>query len=213
MGNYGSGLCFGYLEWCLSIELYHSHFFKNFIYPTEIFNLNKLMSDNMSKPRRESANKPNDSIDESKNVSELNETLTQLKNDIADMQSRYQELDNNMRSQNEKISELKELEGKTASPEKLVDVLNLQNKYNDLYNSVKMLNEKFTSPSSANIMGKTESSQNIDETTELLKSLKKDIGSFVTYGKLFLGIGVAALLLYIIITIITLAALLKPAVG
>jgi len=167
------------------------------------------MSDNMSKPRTERVTKSSDSTDESKNVSELNETMTQLKNDIADIQSKYQELENNVKSQNEKISELKEIEGKNVSPDKLVEVLNLQNKYNELYDSVKMLDEKFNASSSVSITGKMMSSQNLDETTELLKSLKKDIGSYVIYGKLFLGIGVGALLLYIISTIISLAASLK----
>jgi hypothetical protein len=75
-----------------------------------------------------------------------------------------------------------------------------------------VLNEKISS-GSASIGDKTGSPQNVDETTEVLKSMKKDIGSFVTYGKLFLGIGVAALLLYIINAIISLAASLRPAVG
>ena len=166
----------------------------------------------MSKTRRKSDTTSSDSTDVSKNVNEVDESLTQLKKDMADVQAKYLELDDVIKVQNDKISNLVDAESKAGSPEKLAEVLNLQNKYNELSNSIKVLNEKISS-GSASIGDKTGSPQNVDETTEVLKSMKKDIGSFVTYGKLFLGIGVAALLLYIINAIISLAASLRPAVG
>jgi chromosome segregation ATPase len=166
----------------------------------------------MSKTRRKSDATSSDSIGVSKNVTEVDESLTQLKEDMADMQAKYLELDDIIKIQNDKISNLVDAESKAGSPEKLAEVLNLQNKYNELSNSIKVLNEKSTS-GSAGIGDKTGSPQNVDETIEVLKSMKKDIGSFVVYGKLFLGIGVAALLLYIINAIISLAASLRPVVG
>ena len=166
----------------------------------------------MSKPRRTRATKTSGSVEELQTVSDVEESLTQLKNDVANMQTKYQEFDNNLKSQNEKTSELKNLIGKTASQEKVVDVLSLQSKYNELFYNVKILNEKLASSTSTN-SASDEPSQKQDETPELLKSLKNDVGSFVTYGKLFFGIGVAALLLYIISTIIGLAASVRTAAG
>jgi uncharacterized coiled-coil protein SlyX len=167
----------------------------------------------MSKTRRKRATATSDSVDESKNVSEVNETPTQQKKDMPDMQAKYQELDEHMKSQNEKILDSKDTESKDVSPEKIVDILGLQTKYRELSDNMKVLNEKFTTMSSANIVGKTGSLEKSNETSKVLENMRRDLSSFVTYGKLFLGVGVAALLLYLINSIITLANSLRPAVA
>ena len=167
----------------------------------------------MSKTRRKSVTTTSNSVDESKNVSEVNETLTQLKKDMSDMQAKYQELDDHIKSQNEKIPDSKDIESKDVSPEKMVDILGLQTKYRELSDNMKILNEKFTTMSSANIVGKTGSLEKPNETSKVLESMRRDLSSFMMYGKLFLGVGVAALLLYLITSIITLANSLRSAVA
>jgi predicted RNase H-like nuclease (RuvC/YqgF family) len=167
----------------------------------------------MSKTRRKRATITSDSVDETKNVSEVNETPTQLKKDAPDMQDENRELDDTIKSQNEKISDSKDIENKAVSPEKLVDILNLQTKYRELSDNMRILNEKITTMSSMNKIDKTGSLEKPDETSKVLENMRKDLSSLVTYGKLFLGIGIAALLLYIINSVISLAVSITSRAG
>jgi hypothetical protein len=166
----------------------------------------------MSKPRRKHDAKSNGSVDEVRNVSEVSENKAKPEKDTMDTQAKNQGPDIMMETQNSKSPDSSDM-GKGASSEKILEVLDLQSKYRELSENVKILNEKVTAMSSTNILSKPASLDKPDETSKALERLREDLSSFILYGKLFLGIGVAALLLYLITSIITLANSLRPAVA
>jgi hypothetical protein len=166
----------------------------------------------MSKPRRKRDVKSSGSVDEAKNVVDVSEVPAQPKKDTMDVQDKNQVPDNIVESQNIKTPDLSDV-SKGVSSEKILEVLDLQSKYRELSDNVRTLNEKVTSMSTTNILSKPAFSEKTDETSKVLESLRRDLNSFIMYGKLFLGVGVAALLLYLINAIISLANSLRPAVA
>lgn len=156
----------------------------------------------MSEPRRKQDIKSGDSSEESKNVDELKENTAQPIKSAVDMQSKNQESDDDVKIQDDKSR---------ARAEKILEVLDLQSKYRELSDNLKSLDQKVSTMSSKNVLNRPASTEKPDETSKVLEDMRGDLSSFIMYGKLFFGIGIAALMLYLINSIITLANWLRPA--
>jgi predicted nuclease with TOPRIM domain len=164
----------------------------------------------MSKTKRKTSSTPNESLDENKSLNDVSENLTQITKEIKILQEKYDKLDDQLKDKNKNPSTNNE--EKTASSDTRIDVINLQKKYEELFNNVKTLNNKITLTEISD-RDKMSKIQQTGENNEVFKKIQKDIASFVIYGKLFLGIGIAALLLYIITAIINLATIFRTPIN
>jgi hypothetical protein len=159
----------------------------------------------MSKPRRKRVTKSNDSVDESKK-GDVNNTANQLNENPPTIHAE-EVMSDEIKGQNQITSDTKGIEGGEVSSDKTQELLNLQTKYRELSDKIKAIDDKITTISSMNTVDKAGYIEKPNEMIKSVESLRKDLGPLILYGKLFFGIGAAALLLYIINSVITLISL------
>jgi len=160
----------------------------------------------VSRLRRGRAAHPDDSQGASKDAGKFDESVTLIKNDVANIQSKLDEIQDEMKNQ---VEQLKRIDSKADGygaefREKLSDISALKSGYKELSEKEKDLHDRVAAMDSR-VEEKLKVSDRLDELKKEVEGIRLDLGSFVNYGKLFFGMGVAALFLYIIATIVNLA--------